>query len=251
MAETRTREPLVAGASLVRNAGGDAPVPVIGIGAGGHARCVIDAMRSVIGGFRILGVYDDDPRLAGRSILGVPVLGGYDQDRVAPSASASAAFVGVGGVGLTSARRRVFLLLHGAGFALPPIVHRSAVISPRAYVADAAQVLAGAIVNVGATVSVNAIVNAGAIVGHDASVGAHAHVSSGAVIGGSAVIESGAHIGSGATVLEGRRVGKGATVGSGAVVNRDVPAGTTVVGVPARPIATATVAPIHVEPLAS
>lgn len=48
------------------------------------------------------------------------------------------------------------------------------------------------------------------------------------------VVERGATIGSGATVLGGVRIGAGATVGAGAVVTRDVPAGTTVVGNPAR-----------------
>ncbi len=249
MAEVRTQGILAVGASPGSNVGGDAPIPVIGIGAGGHARCVIDAMRSVVGGYRILGVYDDDPRLAGRSVLGVPVLGAYDEDLVGPPAAA--AFVGVGGVGLTSARRRVFHILHGAGFALPPIIHRSAVVSPRAYVADAAQVLAGAILNVGATVGVGAIVNAGAIIGHDASVGAHAHIASGAVLGGGAQIENGAHVGSGATVLEGRRVGKGAVVGSGAVVTRDVPAGVTVVGAPAHLLAVDRASRVPGQPLAS
>ncbi len=213
------------------------PVPMIGIGAGGHARCVIDAMRSLAGRYRLVGLFDDDPRLCGQSVEGIPVLGAFAADRSGADAlGAGAAFVGVGGVGLTSARRQVFLQLDAAGFDLPAIVHRSAHVSPRAHLADAVQVLAGAIVNTGARLGENAIVNSGAIVGHDVSVGAHAHVASGAILGGGVVVESGAHVGSGATILEGRHVGKGAVVGSGAVVNRDVPPGVTVVGVPARVI---------------
>ena len=47
-------------------------------------------------------------------------------------------------------------------------------------------------------------------------------------------VEEGASIGSGATVMCGIRIGKGAMVGAGAVVTKDVPAGATVVGNPAR-----------------
>jgi acetyltransferase-like isoleucine patch superfamily enzyme len=48
------------------------------------------------------------------------------------------------------------------------------------------------------------------------------------------VVRRGASIGSNATILCGVEVGERATVGAGAVVTRDVPAGATVVGNPAR-----------------
>jgi maltose O-acetyltransferase len=50
-------------------------------------------------------------------------------------------------------------------------------------------------------------------------------------------IEDDAWLGVGAIVLPGVTIGRGAIVGAGAVVTRDVPAGATVVGVPARVVA--------------
>jgi acetyltransferase-like isoleucine patch superfamily enzyme len=52
------------------------------------------------------------------------------------------------------------------------------------------------------------------------------------------VIEDGAWLGAGAIITDGIRVGRNAVVGAGAVVTRDVPAGTVVVGVPARAVKT-------------
>jgi acetyltransferase-like isoleucine patch superfamily enzyme len=52
-------------------------------------------------------------------------------------------------------------------------------------------------------------------------------------------IERRASLGSGAVILGGIRIGEGAIVGAGAVVTRDVPAGATVAGTPARILATA------------
>lgn len=49
------------------------------------------------------------------------------------------------------------------------------------------------------------------------------------------LVKKEASIGSNATILPGITIGEGALVGAGAVVTKDVPAGATVVGNPARP----------------
>lgn len=50
------------------------------------------------------------------------------------------------------------------------------------------------------------------------------------------VIRRGAYIGANVTILQGLEIGETSVVGAGAVVTRSVPAGTVVVGVPAKPI---------------
>jgi acyl-[acyl carrier protein]--UDP-N-acetylglucosamine O-acyltransferase len=71
-------------------------------------------------------------------------------------------------------------------------------------------------------------------VGHDAEIGADVIVGTGSIIGGHAQIHDRAQLGVGVIVLPYRIVGEGAHVAAGAVVTRDIPAGETWVGVPAR-----------------
>lgn len=77
-------------------------------------------------------------------------------------------------------------------------------------------------------------------VAHDCAIGDFVTFAPGAKCNGNVVVEDNAYIGTGAVIKQGRPgkplvIGRGAVVGMGAVVTKDVAAGTTVVGNPARP----------------
>ncbi len=76
---------------------------------------------------------------------------------------------------------------------------------------------------------------------HDCVIGDYVTFAPGVRCNGNVVIEDHAYIGSGAILKQGEPgdplvIGKGAVVGMGAVVTKNVPAGVTVVGNPARPL---------------
>ena len=80
------------------------------------------------------------------------------------------------------------------------------------------------------------LICSGAYVGHDVVVGEDCDLAPNCAIGGCATIGDRVKIGMGAIVNPWVSIGDDARIGSGTVVNRDVPAGETWVGVPARRI---------------
>jgi len=103
--------------------------------------------------------------------------------------------------------------------------------------------LTGVEVHPAATVGRRVVVDhgMGVVVGETAEVGDDVHMYHGVTLGGNSpdpvkrhpTVEDDVTIGANATILGDVTVGEGARVGAGAVVTDDVPAGATVVGVPA------------------
>jgi acyl-[acyl carrier protein]--UDP-N-acetylglucosamine O-acyltransferase len=87
------------------------------------------------------------------------------------------------------------------------------------------------------TIGDRSVLLAKAHVGHDAQVGADCVLATGCIVGGSCTVGDRVKVGLGAIVLPCRTVGDDVTIGAGAVVTKDVPAGVTVVGNPARIVA--------------
>jgi UDP-perosamine 4-acetyltransferase len=211
---------------------------VIGIGAGGHARVVIDILQQT-GGCEIVGLLERDPQLWNSLVLGVLVIGNDSLLAELHDGGISRAFVGIGSSGNTRPRREAFEMLRRIGLHSVSAIHPAAVVSPHAELGIGVTVMARAVINPGAVLGDNVVVNTGAIVEHDCVLEDHVYIATAASLSGSVFVGEGSHIGNGATVKQGVRIGRGAIVGAGAAVIRDVPDGETVVGVPAKPIRTA------------
>ena len=80
------------------------------------------------------------------------------------------------------------------------------------------------------------MVNLACTLGHESRIGEGSVLNPTVNISGGVVLDKGVLVGTGAQILQYVQIGEGATVGAGAVVNRDVPAGVTVVGIPAKPL---------------
>jgi UDP-perosamine 4-acetyltransferase len=206
---------------------------IVGIGAGGHARALLEIVL-LRGEFEVVGLLDEDASRHDRELSGVPILGG---DELLPqlfSDGIRTAFLGVGGVGDNRPRARVFERVRSIGFRFADVIHPTAIVAKSVVMGDGVVLMAGVIVNSGARLGENVIINTGAVVDHDAIIGDHVHIASGAVLSGGVEVGSYSHVGTGASIRQNVRIGQEAVVGVGAAVIGDVGQGETVAGVPAR-----------------
>lgn len=199
------------------------------VGAGGHAKVVIELFRAARPNLTIVGLTDADPTR--REVLGVPVIGDDSDLPRLRADGVTHAFVAIGD---NRARDAAGRRLDMMGFEVARVVSPAATVSPSANLARGVAVMAGAVINAEAHVGAFAIVNTGARVDHDCRIGQAAHVGPGASLCGSVLVGERALIGVGASVIPGVSIGADTVVGGGACVARDLPAGVTAVGVPAR-----------------
>lgn len=208
------------------------PRRLVVVGAGGHAKVVIEAIRAV-GLWEIVGLIDPSP--AAKSALGIPVLGG---DEVLPALLDDGVSVAVIALGRNALREQLGRRMHQMGFDLPTIVHPSALVSPSATLGAGVVVMARAVVGTEAIVSDFAIVNTGAVLDHDNVIGVAAHVAPGCALAGNVSVGDRSLVGVGSSVRPEVRIGVDAVIGAGSAVVTDVPDGAVVGGAPARNLPT-------------
>lgn len=136
---------------------------------------------------------------------------------------------------------RVRLALHrkliALGLAPATVIHPTAWIAPNASIGAGAQIQAQAVVEAEVQLGRQCIVNTRAGVDHECHLADGVEIAPGATLCGLVRAGVNAWVGAGATVLPRISIGSDAVVGAGAVVIRDVAAGITVAGVPAKQMA--------------
>lgn len=202
-------------------------LPIIVVGAGGHAKVIVDCLR--FGGWNVVGCTDSDA--TPRSCAGAPVIGNDEKLEALFKDGIRHAFCAIGD---NAVRQGIGAHLASIGFELPSVCGRGVIISPSVKIGTGAAILPGAVINVDVVIGDFAIINTNSNVDHDCVIGNAAHVGPGAALAGGVRVGDRAFVGTGTSVVPERHIGADAIVGAGSVVIRDILAGAVAYGNPAK-----------------
>ncbi|MFC2035007.1 acetyltransferase [Chloroflexota bacterium] len=207
--------------------------PIIGLGAGGHAKVVIEILR-LSNNYELVGLLDSRQELWNTELLGIPVIGDDSLLAELNKRGINYAFIGLGTIGDTRPRRRLYEKARRQGFQIANVIHPQAVIAPSVIIGYGSTIMAGVVINAAAQLGDNVIINTSAVVEHDCVISNHVHIATGARLASGVHVGEGTHIGLGSSILQCIHIGCNAIIGTGAVVVDDVPDNVTVTGIPAR-----------------
>jgi len=194
---------------------------VILIGAGGHAKVVLDIILK--NGDEAIGFLDDTAK---DSILGYPILG-----KINDCVNYKDAFFIIS-IGNNYIREKIasefhFLQFHTA-------VHPSAEIGMNVILDKGSVIMANAVINTDTKIGKHSIINTAAVVEHDNILGNFTHVSPHATLCGTVTLGDFVSIGAGSVVKNNIKICSDVTIGCGAAVVKNIIESGTYTGVPIR-----------------
>jgi len=203
---------------------------VLIFGASGLGRLVLDILRRNQN-VSVRGFLDSDTSKHGRSIDGIPVLGGLDET---PRLIRDGITHAVVAIGDNPTRVALGERLRERGMRLMSAIHPLASIASSATLDEHVIIGARAVICIHSTIGPHSVVSTGAIVDHDSRIGAGAFLHPAVKLAGGVRVEPLVTLCIGCSVIPGRTIGRRARVEAGSVVIRDIGDGSRVTGVPAR-----------------
>ncbi|WP_017726180.1 acetyltransferase [Halalkalibacterium ligniniphilum] len=205
--------------------------PIIVLGSGGHSKVVRDMILGQKR-YRMIGQLDD--KFTKVTKKNSTYIGPLFYANELAEVEKEAFFVVC--IGNNKIRKEVVeeLKIDPARFAT--IIHPTAFVSPESTIGRGVVVMPGAVINSGTTIGEHVIINTASVIEHDNQIESFTHISPKAVLAGEVKVGEGAHVGIGSQVIQQINVGMWSVIGAGATVISDIPAYSTAVGVPAKPI---------------
>jgi sugar O-acyltransferase (sialic acid O-acetyltransferase NeuD family) len=194
--------------------------PVIIIGAGGHAKVLLDTLKLIKR--NVIGLIAKDI-VKGDILDGIKVLGD-DQEIQFFSPDKVCLVNGVGSLPGNMLRWKLADKFRNKGFDFSQIIHPAACIAEDVIISQGVQVMAGSVLQPGVKIGEDCIINTGVLIDHDCHISANCHLSPGVTLCGGVRIGKNTHIGAGVTVIQGIEIGDNVIVAAGSVVFRNIKA---------------------------
>lgn len=190
------------------------------VGAGGHAKSVIDVIESTKK-YQIIGLIDNDRKKKNKKVLNYKILG-RDIDLKKIRKYCKLAVIAIGQIKTSQKRKNTFKLLKKLKFSLPVICSSRSYVSKNAKIKDGTVIFHNAIVNAGTKIGKNCIINTGSIIEHDSDIGDHCHVSTRAILNGGVILKSNSFIGSGAVIRQDITIGENCIISANTFLNKNL-----------------------------
>jgi len=203
------------------------------VGGGGHCISVLDTLIN-LNIYDEIGIIERDAAYMPGTVMGIPIVGTDSDLQELFRLGWKNAFITLGSIGNTSARRRIYNLLCDIGFHIPTIIDSTSVVSPYAVLENGIFVGKRVVINAEVHIGACAIINTGAIIEHNCAIGSFSHISPGCLLCGEVRVGDDSHIGAASVVRQQIEIGSNTLVGAGSVVVKNLPHGVKAYGNPAR-----------------
>lgn len=206
--------------------------PLVVLGAGGHAKMVIEAARS--------GSWYEPLVCLSATQVDVQHLLGVRIEVETPERLEQlrrAGYWAIVAIGENRIRRKLQSSLEQRGWPIATVISGTAWCSPSASIEPGTVLMPLSAVGAEARVGRGGIINTSASIDHDCLLSDFVHIAPGSHLAGNVTVANEVFCGVGVSVIPERTIGARTIVGAGAVVVSDIPNDSVWVGCPARPMA--------------
>ena len=204
------------------------------VGAGGHAKSVLDILLEN-NKYEWIGVIDNDygTKKYVAPFADIEIVGNDAMLTEFFEKGITNIFVAIGS---NAIRKKLYNISKTIGFEAVSIISSHATISKYAKIGKGVCIMPGAVINVATTIGDHCIINTNCTIDHDCTIQECVHIAPGVAISGCVTIGRNSFIGTGARVIDRVTIGANTTIGSGAAVINHIPSHVLAVGVPAKVI---------------